>query len=134
MEEINDIYENVCTVIENSVGIPKDEINLEDTLFDKLGVDSIDLVDILFELESLYDVELKVSDIEAKAKEELGDVPYEIDGVITKEGLEVLKKHMSEVDPNELKEGLTIHKLVQLFSVHSLCKIVQFRLEMNKDS
>ena len=45
---------------------------MEDTLFDKLEIDSIDLVDILFELETLYDIELKISDIELKAKEELG--------------------------------------------------------------
>jgi acyl carrier protein len=132
MNELEDIFKNVCEIIENSVGIEKETIKLEDTLFDKLGIDSIDLVDILFELETLYDVELKVSDIEAKAKEELGDVPYEIDGVITPDGLKVLKSHMSEIDASEIKEGLTVHKLVQLFSVHSLCKIVMYRLEANQ--
>ena len=132
MEEIKDIYDNVCLVIENSIGTPKETIKLENTLFDELGVDSIDLVDILFELEMMYNVELKVSDIEIRAREELEDVPYEIDGVITPEGLEGLKKHMSEIDKNEIKEGLTVHRLIQLFSVHSLCKIVQYRLE-NKD-
>jgi acyl carrier protein len=132
MNELDDIFNNVCEIIANSVGIDKESIKLEDTLFDELGIDSIDLVDILFELETLYDVELKVSDIEAKAKEELGDIPYEIDGVITTEGLEVLKRHMSEIDPSEIQEGLTVHKLVQLFSVHSLCKIVMYRLDANQ--
>lgn len=129
MEGINEIYKAVCTVIENSVGIEKDTIELDDTLFDKLGIDSIDMVDILYELETLYGVTLKVSDIEAKAVEELGDIPYEIDGVITPDGLAVLRKHMSEIDPEAFKEGLTVHELVQLFSVHSLCKIVQNRLD-----
>ena len=60
---------------------------------------------------------------------ELGDTPYEIEGVITKEGLEAIKVHMTEIDPAKIVEGLTVHQLVQLFSVHSLCKIVQYRLE-----
>lgn len=128
-KEIEEIFDNVCLVIHNSVGIPKEEIKLKDTLFDNLAIDSIDLVDILFELETLYNVELKVSDIEKKAKDELGDVPYEVDGIITTEGLGVLKKYMTEIDPNELTEGLTVHKLVQLFSVESLCKIVHYNLE-----
>ena len=102
---------------------------MEDTLFDKLEIDSIDLVDILFELETLYDIELKISDIELKAKKELGDVQYEIDGVITAEGIESLKQHMSEINPDKLTEGLTINELIQLFSINSLCKLVLLKLE-----
>ncbi|MGB0390476.1 MAG: phosphopantetheine-binding protein [Salibacteraceae bacterium] len=126
---MKEIFDNVCLVIENSIGTPKESIKMEDTFFDKLGVDSIDLVDILYELEILYDVELKVSDIELRVKEELGDTPYEIDGVITPEGLVAVRKHMTEIDPSVIKEGLTVHRLIQLFSVHSLCKIIQYRIE-----
>jgi acyl carrier protein len=126
--KMNEIFENVCVIIENSTGKPKVSIKMEDTLFEELGVDSIDLVDILFELETLYGVELKVSDIEQRIRVELGDVPYEIDGIITSEGLEAIRKHMTEVDPASIKEGLTVNRLIQLFSVHSLCKIVQYRI------
>lgn len=130
--ELTEIFKNVCEIIERSTGIEKDSIKMESTLFEELGVDSIDLVDILFELETFYEVELKVSDIESRAKEELGDIPYEIDGVITAEGLEAIRRNMTEVDPAEIKEGLTVHRLVQLFTVHSLCKIVLYRLEMKE--
>lgn len=127
--EIKEVYENVCQVIELSTGTPNETIKLENTLFNDLAIDSIDLVDILYELENLYDIELKVSDIEARAKSELGDIPYEVDGVITKEGLKTIKMFMTEIDPKELKEGLTVNNVIQLFSVHSLCKIVMYRLE-----
>lgn len=130
--DIEEIFKDVALAIESSIGTPADTISMDDTLFEKLGVDSIDLVDILFELETKYDVELKVSDLEAKAKIELGDVPYEIDGIITKEGLEAIEKHMPEIDAAKIQSGITVHQLVQLFTVHSLCKIIQYRLE-NKD-
>lgn len=127
--EIQQIFNDTKKIIQDSVGIPAESINLDNTLFDQLGIDSIDLVDILFELENLYDIELKVSDIEVKAKMELGDMPYEIEGVITKEGLEAIKIHMNEIDVAKIVSGLTVHQLVQLFSVHSLCKIVLYKLE-----
>ncbi len=133
MDKINEIFTEVVQVIEDSIGTPKENIKLESTLFEELEVDSIDMIDILYDLESKYDVTLKVSDIELKAKEELGETPFDVDGVITKEGLDVLKKHMTEIDQNELTEGLTVHKLVQLFTVHSLCKIVLYKIE-NKDN
>ncbi len=127
--EINRIFEKVKEVIEESCGIDADSIQLDDTLFDDLGIDSIDMVDILFELESEYDIELKISDLEKRSEEELEGRPYEIDGVLTKEGLESLKRNMTEVDENLFVEGLTVHQLMKLFTVHSLCKLVIFQID-----
>ena len=134
MEIINEIFKNVCQIIEDSIGKSKDSIKMEDTLFNELGIDSIDLVDILFELETLYEVELKVSDLEARSKEELGDIPYQVDGIITPEGLQALRKYMPEINQDHFKNGLTIHQLVQLFTIHSLCNLVKFKLETNKET
>jgi len=133
MKSLDEIFIDVCEVIESSTGINKNEIKLESTLFDELGVDSIDLVDILFELETLFDLELNISDIELKAKEELGDIPYEIDGVITEDGLKALRIHMTEIDSEKLEYGITIHQLIQLFSTHSLCKLVHYKMEMKEN-
>ena len=133
MKSLDEIFIDVCEVIESSTGINKNEIKLESTLFDELGVDSIDLVDILFELETLFDLELNISDIELKAKEELGDIPYEIDGVITEEGLKALRIHITEIDSEKLEYGITIHQLIQLFSTHSLCKLVHYKMEMKEN-
>lgn len=130
--ELAEVLENVKTVIENSTGISRDSIRLEHTLFDELGVDSIDLVDILFELEFMYKIQLKISDIESRARHKMGDVPYEIDGNITTEGLLVIGEFMPEISKAKLVEGLTVHQLVQLFTVESLCKIVIYRIEEDR--
>ena len=127
--ELAAVLENVKTVIENSTGTPRETIQLEHTLFDELGVDSIDLVDILFELEFLYKIQLKISDIESRARAKMGDEPYEIDGTITPAGLQVIGEFMPEISKDKLVEGLTVHQLVQLFTVESLCKIVIYRIE-----
>ena len=85
MKELDEIFSVVAETIENSIGTPKEEIGLKQTIFDELAIDSIDMVDILFELESHYGIELKVSDIESRVREELGDTPYEVEGIITTE-------------------------------------------------
>lgn len=130
--ELEQIFENVKKVIENSTGIAADSIHLNQTLFDELGIDSIDLVDILFELEYLYKIQLKISDIESRARAQMKDEPYEIDGFITESGLQVIGEFMNEIKKEKLVEGLTVHQLVQLFTVESLCKIVQYRIEEEK--
>lgn len=132
--KIQEIFKTVSRVIENSIGVPSGSIGLDDTLFDKLGIDSIDLVDILFELETEYNFPLKVSDLENRVKKEMDGRPYEKDGIITAEGLEALKRYMTEVDPSEFQPGLTVHQLVQLFTVHSLCKMIQFKMAETQNS
>lgn len=131
--EINDILLKLQEVIHESTGIEPDEIQLDKTLFDDLDIDSIDMVDILFELESEYDIELKLSKLEELSKEELNGQTYENNGVITSAGLDSLRKHMDEIDPENFKEGLTIHELVKLFTVHSLCKLVKHQIENKED-
>ena len=132
--EIQEIFKTVSRVIENSIGVPSGSIGLDDTLFDKLGIDSIDLVDILFELETEYNFPLKVSDLENRVKKEMDGRPYEQDGIITAEGLEALKRYMTEVDPSKFQPGLTVHQLVQLFTVHSLCKMIQYKMAETPDT
>ena len=127
--ELQLVFEKVAQIIENSVGKPKESIKLDDTLFEEIGIDSIDLVDILFELESHFGVELKISDFESRARSEMNNEPYEINGYLTPQGLTILKQYMTEINPDKLVEGLTVHQLVKLFTVHSLCKIVIYKLE-----
>lgn len=127
--EINEILKKLRVIINESTGINESEIELNKTLSNDLHIDSIDMVDILFELETEYDIELKMSDIEKRTKEELGGEPYEENSMITAKGIEALKKHLPEVDQDQLVEGLTIHELVKLLTVHSLCKLIQYQLE-----
>ena len=46
-KKIEEIFNDVCTVIEDSTGYKKEDISMNDTLFDKLEIDSIDLVLLL---------------------------------------------------------------------------------------
>ena len=132
--DIEEIFEKTTLVIENSCGIPAKDINLDDTLFNKLEIDSLDLVDILFDLESIFEVQLKISDLELKTRNALKGKPFEVNGEITTEGLVALKEFMNEVDPNHFVEGLTIYELSKLFTVKSLCKLVQYKLQEKKEN
>lgn len=124
-----EIIEKIRQVIHESCGISIDEIKSDSTLFDELNIDSIDMVDILFNLERAYDIELKISEIERYSKQEMGDEPFEIDHIITPKGLEVLKRRLPEIDHSKLVEGITIHDIVKLINVTSLANMVLTQIE-----
>lgn len=122
--QFDQVFEKVRDVISLSCGRDQDSIGLNQTVFKELGIDSIDYVDILFMLESAYGISLKVGDIERSARKEMGDIPFAINNIITPEGLELLKIKMPEIPDEKIKQGLAVHEIANLITVHTLCRMV----------
>jgi len=55
-------FEKVSDVIVELIGIEKEKIKLESNFTEDLGLDSLDLFQIITELESLYNVEFDLKD------------------------------------------------------------------------
>ncbi len=124
----NNIFIKVQEAISDSCGIEKEEIKGHSSLFNDLNIDSIDMVDILYTLESEYDIELKVSDINKEAIQELGDEPFEIDNIITEKGLQALKRKIPDIPKEGLQYGISVHEVIRMISVKMLCNMVEIKL------
>lgn len=57
------VFEKVKKTIIDIMGIPEDEILLESHLYDELDADSLDLSQIILELENSYKIEIENEDI-----------------------------------------------------------------------
>ncbi len=132
--EFQEVFEKVRNSISESCGIDKEMIQPESTLFSDLAVDSIDMVDILFNLESEYSITLKVNAIQIEVAKEMGGKPYEIDGIITNTGLETIRRKFPEYDSDKLKEGISVHELIMLITVRSLATQVLRKIEETRQS
>jgi acyl carrier protein len=128
MTQNEEIIEQIKRIIQQSCGIDPEVMQAHSTIFDELSIDSIDMVDILFQLERHYDIELKISEIEQQSKLEMGDEPFEVNQVITAKGLEVLRRRMPEIDTEKLTEGLTMFEVIKLINIQSLANMVAHQL------
>ena len=90
----NEIFENVCECVRQAGDIGELEITPDMSIIDDLGMDSIDLVDFTFQLEQMFAIEFPIDEMEERTAREMGDVPFEIDSVITPEGREHLRKSL----------------------------------------
>jgi acyl carrier protein len=126
------VIEKVKAAISNSCGIEIESIKPESTLFDDLTITSIDMVDILYMLETEFNVSLKISDIETESRGELNGAPFEIDNVITAEGLDAIKRKVPEIPEEKLKVGLTIHEIANLITVEILANMVLFKIQQQE--
>jgi len=114
----------VIESISDSSGLDQNEIQENKTLFKELDLTSIDIVEIFYLLEMEYDIALKVSDFDKDIRENMNGEAFEIDDVITPQGLKAIKQNFPEIKAEYLTPGLTVNQLLELITVRTLARLV----------
>ena len=125
----DDIFKGVCVCIANVLDREPEGIRMEDKVIDDLGADSLDLLDLVFQLEQHFKIRIMTRDLEKRAQEELGGAPMEDSGEFTPEALVQLRKYMPETPPEELSEGLRPADLPYRFRVATFVGLVKRFME-----
>ena len=68
MEEKTKTFDKIKTLIADHLDIDADEITL-DTTFEDLGIDSLDTVELMMEVEDEFGVEVKAQEVGKSVKE-----------------------------------------------------------------
>lgn len=124
-EVVQGVRECVARVVDKDVA----EVSEDDRIIDDLGADSLDLLDLIFQIEQLFKIKISPRGIERAAQAKLGETPLEIDGVYTPEALAELRQAMPEVPAEELCEGLRAGHLPHLFRVATFARLTAGLLE-----
>ena len=123
------VLKGVCGSLGEVLEIPSSSIQARDNIINDLGADSLDLLDLIFRLERVFRIKIKPGEIERRAKEQLGDVPLEVDGVYTPKALEQLRQAMPEVPPEELEGEVFTADLPKRLRVESFVNLVTRLME-----
>jgi len=127
----DEIFEGVRICIADALDVALTEITEDRKLVDDLGADSLDMLDILFQLEQRFGIKLSMRHIEKKTSEALSGAPIEINGVYTNEAMQAIRKAMPEVPLEELPDGLPTRNLPMSFRVATFINLVEHTLEEN---
>lgn len=119
------VLSGVYQCITGVTGLKNSEIHLTSTLIEDLKLDSIDMIDLLYQIEDTFKVQVKIGELESIARTMLGDIPFAIDNVITREGIEVLKTLIPDAPQAKLAKELTVQQIPYLFTVSSLCALIE---------
>jgi acyl carrier protein len=61
--DLDDIQQQVIDVVADALNVPADEVQAYSSLMDDLGAESIDFIDIVFRLESVFDTIIPSDDL-----------------------------------------------------------------------
>jgi acyl carrier protein len=123
------IYPKVREIIADVLAFDESEIQRDGSLVDDYGAESIDFLDLVYQLEREFKIKIPRGMIEQEARRGLSDEAFEEHGRLTDKGLEKLKEHLSEVPEDRFTPGMQVSLIPTLFTPETFCRIVVREME-----
>lgn len=121
---IEQIYPKVREIVADVLVIDEDDISLSSRLIGDLGAESIDFLDLVFQLEKEFSIKIPRGQLEKNARGTLSEHEFEKNGVLTEQGVASLKQYLSEIPEEQFKASMKVNEIPMLFTVETFCKLV----------
>jgi acyl carrier protein len=119
--------DTVRQCIADALSVAVDDVKAESNLMDELGADSLAFLDIVFQLEQAFDIEITRGEMERAARGDMNDEEFAPGGVISQAGLERLRELMPEAK-DRIQPGLRPQTILSLFSTQTFINMVEGKL------
>jgi acyl carrier protein len=117
------VPDQVRQIIADALGKGHDEVAVTSSLMEDLGAESLDFLDIVFQLEQTFAIEITRGEMERAARGDMTDEEFAPGGVISEAGLTRLRELMPEAGAR-IKPGLRPRQILSLFSVQTFVNLV----------
>lgn len=124
MMNIENIYPKVQEIIADVLVIDEADVNLNSRLIADLGAESIDFLDLVFQLEKEFSVKIPRGQLEKNARGVLSEDEFETGGILTPAGMVALKNYLNEVPEEYFTPNLKVNEIPMLFTVETFCKLI----------
>lgn len=125
----DEIYAKVKEILIEALGVDDDEITPTATLFQDLGMESIDALDIVFRLEKTFSIKIPRGELFPEDLESLKNDPNMVqDGKITPSGMSELKKRMPYANFTDFEKDPQADKATVLLTVDAIVNYVEAKL------
>lgn len=119
-EIVNGVIRRVCIVL----ALEESEVRPDSRLIEDLGAESLDLVELMYEIEQEFDIRLTRDDMSLSAQLGLAEDEIHKGEVLTPKALELLRLRFSEAS-KLLVEGVTRKHLAALLTVEAVAESVR---------
>lgn len=129
---VESVYPKVREIIADVLVIDADEVSLNSRLITDLGAESIDFLDLVFQLEKEFKIKIPRGQLEKNARGDLAEDEFEKGGSLTAAGLDALKNYLNEVPADQFKANMKVNEIPMLFTVETFCKLVVAAVNQQK--
>jgi acyl carrier protein len=124
--EDQEIISKVRTCVADALGRDEDEVETQHVLARDLEAESIDYLDIVFQLEKAFSINIDRDEL--FPQKIFQDETLVKDGVVTEQGMNFLQEKMPYADLEEFRKDPVLTKVPDLFTVQLLVDYVKAKL------
>lgn len=122
----DEVFQRVGQVLMDALGVDEEAVTETATLSGDLGAESIDYLDIVFNLEKKFDI--KIPKGELFPDDILRNPDNVANGKMTPQGLVHLKRSMPHADFSQFERDPNVDKVPDLFTVNTIVNYVERKL------
>lgn len=131
---VDSVYPKVREIIADVLVIDEEDVLKDSRLIADLGAESIDFLDLVFQLEKEFSIKIPRGQLEKNARGDLAEDEFEKGGVLTVKGMQALKNYLSEVPEDHFKSNMKVNEIPMLFTVETFCKLIVAAVNEQKAS
>ena len=122
----DEIFEKVRDVLVEALAVDEDEVTSGATIFGDLGAESIDMLDIGFQLEQAFGVKIEQGEMFPEGVTSDPDMVQ--DGKVTDAGLAMLRERAPHIELSALEAAPRLEKVRDIFTVDALVPFCERKL------
>lgn len=125
-----EIYDKIKSSLVDALGVDDDEVTPEATLTGDLGAESIDFLDIVFQLEKAFGVKIAQGELFPEGANITQDPRFVVGGKVTPDGLAQLQAKLPHVDFAEFAKDPEVAKVINVFKVQTIVNFMARKLNV----
>ncbi len=120
-----EVFEKVRACIADSLAVELETVTLQSRLIDDLGADSLDFVDIIFQLENDLDVKVRESEFNFITRLDFSSPEVMQEGSLTEDVLEKLDSWLPALQAVPDRTKVSPQTLFSLITVEAICIVAE---------
>jgi acyl carrier protein len=122
--ELEEVFPAVQKAIAQSLGVEAEQIGLDSRLVADLGMESLDFIDLIYELEQAFNITIPMGNMEYEIERAMEGKTYEVDGILTPEALAKLREIVPGLVEDPDSEDVAVEEVPLLLTVRSACGLL----------
>jgi acyl carrier protein len=123
-----EVYDFVKKALIEALAVDEEEIKPNSTLIGDLGAESIDILDIVFQLEKMLGIKIDRGELVPDDIANDKEGKYVQDNKLTELGIAEIKKRMPFASIEELEKNPMVANIITILTVQDLCYIVESKV------
>jgi acyl carrier protein len=129
-----DVETRVVAAVARALDLPPQQIELGASLQEEYGAESLDILEIVFALETAFRIRMPKTNLMQHVQERFGEEKFLHQGELTDFALRALRELRPEIDPALFKPGLRVHEVARLVTAQTFVRLALRMVDAKREA